>query len=82
MFKITSKAKHGGIWNGTRVVKEFETKDAVVAELCRKSGCEMEEIETPLFRCPYCDKQYQSEAALNKHIAEKHGDKNDNNAEE
>ena len=35
-----------------------------------------------LYHCPYCDKAYKTEENLNKHIAEKHGDKNDNNAEE
>ena len=33
-----------------------------------------EETKTPAFECPYCDKKYQSEAALKKHIADKHGD--------
>ena len=26
----------------------------------------------PVFPCPHCDKEYASEAALNKHIKEKH----------
>ena len=40
------------------------------------------EAELSAFKCPYCDKQYQTEANLKKHIAEKHGDKAENNPEE
>lgn len=44
MLKIISKTKHGGIWNGTRIVKEFETDDAVLAEKLKSQGFTVEEI--------------------------------------
>ena len=50
MFKITSNAKHGGIWDeaGKRVVKEFETDNATLAEQFNAQGCTIEEVEVTL----------------------------------
>lgn len=50
MFKITSNAKHGGIWDaaGKRVVKEFETDNATLAEQFKAQGCTVEEVEVSL----------------------------------
>ncbi len=45
MFKITHKAKNGGLWDGKRVVKELETDDAAVADRFRAQGCCVEEVE-------------------------------------
>ncbi len=45
MFRITSKAKRGGIWNGTEAVKEFETDSAALADQLKARGCTVEEIE-------------------------------------
>lgn len=47
-FKITSNAKRGGIWGGTRVVKELVTDDAVLAERLKAQGCTVEEVEQSL----------------------------------
>lgn len=50
MFKITSNAKHGGIWDAAakRVVKEFETDNATLAEQFKAQGCTVEEVEVTL----------------------------------
>ncbi len=50
MFKITSNAKHGGIWDATakRVVKEFETDNAILAEQFKTQGCTIEEVSVTL----------------------------------
>ena len=50
MFKITSNAKHGGIWDAAskRVVKEFETDNATLAEQFKAQGCIVEEVEVTL----------------------------------
>lgn len=50
MFKITSNAKHGGIWDaaGKRVVKEFETDNTTLAEQFKAQGCTVEEVEVSL----------------------------------
>lgn len=50
MFKITSNAKHGGIWDAAskRVVKEFETDNATLAEQFKAQGCTAEEVEVTL----------------------------------
>ena len=45
MFKITSNAKYGGIWDGARVVKELETDDAALAERFKAQGCTVETVE-------------------------------------
>lgn len=44
MFKISSKVKHGGIWDGNRVVKELATDNAAVAEQFKAQGCVVEEV--------------------------------------
>lgn len=50
MFKITSNAKHGGIWDADskRVVKEFETDNAALAEQFEAQGCTVERFEAAL----------------------------------
>lgn len=48
MFKISSKVKHGGIWDGNRVVKELETDNAALAEQLKAQGCTVEEVEDSL----------------------------------
>ena len=50
MFKITSNAKYGGIWDASskRVVKEFETDNATFAERFKAQGCTVEEVEVTL----------------------------------
>lgn len=48
MFKISTKAKHGGLWDGKHVVKELETDDAAMAERFRAQGCRVDEVEIPL----------------------------------
>lgn len=50
MFKITSNAKHGGIWDADskRVVKEFETDNATLAKQFKAQGCTVEEFEAAL----------------------------------
>ena len=48
MYKITSKAKHGGIWNGNRVVKVLETENDAEAEKFRAQGCSVEKVEVQL----------------------------------
>ena len=48
MFKISAKAKHGSIWDGSRAVKEFETDNATLAEHYKAQGCVVEEIEITL----------------------------------
>lgn len=48
MFKITSKAKHGGFWDGSRVVKTIETEDATVAEKFKTQGHTVETVEVAL----------------------------------
>ncbi len=45
MFKITPKAKNGGIWDGKRTVKLLETDDVSVAERLKAQGCTVEKIE-------------------------------------
>lgn len=48
MFKITSKSKYGGIWDGSRIVRELETDDAHTADALKADGCEVEEFATSL----------------------------------
>ncbi len=48
MFKISSKAKHGGIWDGTRIVRVLETDSADLAEIYGMQGCTVEEAEMSL----------------------------------
>lgn len=45
MFKVTSKAKNGNIWDGKRLVKVLETDDAAVAERFKAQGCIVEKVE-------------------------------------
>lgn len=35
------------------------------------------EESSEIFRCPHCGKEYKSEAALDKHIRDKHPDASD-----
>lgn len=50
MFKITSNAKHGGIWDADkkRVVNELETDNAALAEQYKAYGCIVKEVEVVL----------------------------------
>lgn len=48
IYKITKNVKQGGIWDGKKLVKEFETEDKTLAEHFRKQGCTIEEVEVTL----------------------------------
>lgn len=66
MFKITSKAKHGGFWNGSRVVKVIETEDATVAEKYKVLGCTVETVEVALEKMNVAQlKKYAKDNGIN-----------------
>jgi len=66
MFKISVKAKHGSIWNGSRAVKEFETDSATLAEHYKAQGCVVEEIEITLDKLNLTQlKKYAKEKGIN-----------------
>lgn len=44
MFKISSRTKNGGIWDGTRMVKVLETDSAAIAEQFEAQGCTVTEV--------------------------------------
>jgi len=52
---------------------ENDTLKAKIAELEGDEGKNGDEDKT-VFKCPHCGKEYASEAALNKHIKDKHQD--------
>lgn len=45
MFTIKTNAKHGGIWQKGKLVKEIKTKDKALAERMKKQGYSVSETE-------------------------------------
>lgn len=45
MFRISTLRKFGGIWNGERLTKTFETDDAKTAADLKAQGYTVEELE-------------------------------------
>ena len=56
--------------NGFKVVGEPD----VVPEETPNDVAPLEEETPKKFKCPYCDKEYASEATLARHIKEKHSE--------
>lgn len=48
MFKISTTRKHGGIWDGSRIVKVYETDNAEVAAALKAQGYTVEEYAVEL----------------------------------
>jgi hypothetical protein len=48
MYRITSNNKHGGIWDGKSIVKEYETDNSEMAEGMKAHGYTVEEITLDL----------------------------------
>lgn len=61
-------------WVPDAIVKYVESQVVFPDDNASDNSPEADPADDPeeAFRCPHCDKEYVSEAALKKHIASKH----------
>lgn len=74
--KGTAQSKEDLLRANTDLTKENETLKTENASL-KVRIAELEK-NVPKFKCPYCDKEYASEATLAKHIKKDHPDTPEN----